>query len=117
MIRLKRVYEAPSPEDGMRILVDRLWPRGIAKDSAKIDLWVRDLAPSTEARASFSHDPQKWDEFKKRYFAELEDNRDSIAKSEKEIAGQLVTFVFAAKETEHNNAVALKVYVEGRRNG
>lgn len=113
-IRLKRAYEAPTRSDGLRILVDRIWPRGVKKEDAEIAEWMKDLAPSTELRKWFGHEPEKWPEFQKRYFSEIK-STDSEALQK---LGQClnendrVTLVFAAKDTEHNNAVALKQYIE-----
>ena len=112
-IALKRVYDAPARSDGTRILVERLWPRGLAKAKARVDLWARDAAPSTELRKWFDHDPEKWAEFKRRYFAELRGNRDALEDVLEHARGRgAVTFVFASKETRYNNAVALREYVE-----
>ena len=108
---IKRVYETASSDDGLRILVDRLWPRGLSKDRAKIDLWLRDVAPSTELRRWFNHEPEKWDEFRRRYFAELTDNAAARSVSE-EASRSKVTLLFAAKDEERNNAVALREYLE-----
>ncbi len=114
-INLKRVYETASKDDGVRILVDRLWPRGLSRDRAKIDLWLRDVAPSNELRRWFNHEPEKWDEFRRRYFAELTDN--SAARSVLEEASRSkVTLLFAAKDEERNNAVALREHlIQSRR--
>ncbi len=109
-INLKRVYETASKDDGVRILVDRLWPRGLSKDRAKIELWLRDVAPSNNLRRWFNHEPEKWDEFRRRYFAELTDN--AVARSVlEEASGSKVTLLFAAKDEERNNAVALREYL------
>lgn len=110
-IPLKRVYEKPSKTDGMRILVERLWPRGLSKADAQVDLWAKATAPSTELRMWFDHDPEKWEEFKRRYFAELEAHADVVDDLLQEVRRQRVTFVFASKEEQYNNAVALKEYV------
>ena len=96
-ISLKRVYEKPGLKDGKRILVERFWPRGLKKDEAKIDEWLREVAPSTELRKWFGHDPAKWDEFKERYWKELDKKKDIISKLAKERLENKVTFVFAAK--------------------
>jgi len=112
IIQLKRVYEKPESDDGIRILVERLWPRGLSKDKARVDIWLKDAAPSTELRKWFGHDPAKWVEFKIRYYSELEKNPevlDPILNLQEE--GN-ITFVFASKAEEFNNAVALKEYVE-----
>jgi len=111
-ISLKRVYEKPSPEDGKRILVERLWPRGLKKEEAHIDEWLRDLAPSNELRKWYGHDPAKWSQFKEKYWKELAKKQDVVSKLVKECREKKVTFVFAAREQEYNNAVALKEYIE-----
>ena len=111
-ITLKRAYDDPSPSDGCRILVERLWPRGLSKADASIDYWSRDTAPSTELRRWFNHDPDRWEEFKQRYFAELRDQPDSLVPLTERIQQGKVTFVFASRETRYNNAVALKEYLE-----
>ena len=113
-IKLKRVYEKPNPSDGKRVLVDRLWPRGLAKQQAKIDEWVKDLAPSTELRNWYRHDPEKWTEFKKRYWKELDRNPGLVSKLAEECRGRTVSFVFSSKEEKLNNAVALKEYIESQ---
>lgn len=109
-INLKRVYETASKDDGVRILVDRLWPRGLSKDRAKIDLWLRDVAPSTELRRLFNHEPEKWDEFRRRYFAELAANAAARFVLE-EASRSKVTMLFAAGAEKRNNAVALREYL------
>ncbi len=113
-IRLKRAYEAPDRSDGPRVLIDRIWPRGVSKADADIDHWLKGLAPSTELRKWFGHDPQKWPEFCDRYLKELKS--DEVAEDLATLARILdehkrVTLVFAAKDTEHNNAVALRDYL------
>ena len=110
-IRLKHAGEAPARADGKRILVDRLWPRGKSKVFLKLDAWLRDVAPSTALRQWFGHDPEKWMEFRKRYFAELKKN-PALAGLRELTAKGTVTFVFAAADTEHNNAVALREYLQ-----
>jgi len=112
MIRLKRVYDPHADSDGKRILVDRLWPRGIKKEDAGLDLWLKDIAPSDGLRKWFSHDPSRWQEFKKRYRKELEDRQDLISDLRTEARNKTVTLLFAAKDTERNNAVALKEIIE-----
>ena len=112
MIRIKRVYEEPSEDDGLRVLVDRLWPRGISKANAKVDRWEKDLAPTTELRRWFGHDPAKWEEFLRRYRAELEGKEEALARLRGEANDGTVTLLYAAKDEEHNNAVALKQYIE-----
>ena len=113
-ISLKRVYEPPSNADGLRILVERLWPRGLSKGAAKIDWWLREAAPSTELRKWFGHKPEKWPEFKRRYFKELNSHREILMPIRERMRRGRVTFVFAAKEERFNNAVALKEYLERR---
>jgi uncharacterized protein YeaO (DUF488 family) len=116
MIKIKRVYEQSSPDDGKRVLVDRLWPRGIKKEDAQIDEWMKDIAPSAELRKWFGHDPKKWGEFKKRYFSELHEKQDAVAGIVSLARKGAVTLVFASKEERFNNAVALKEYIESRMN-
>ena len=112
MIRTKRIYEEPSADDGLRVLVDRLWPRGISKEEARIDRWEKDLAPTTELRRWFGHDPAKWEEFLQRYRAELGDKKELLSRLQREANDGTVTLLYAAKDEEHNNAVALKQYIE-----
>ena len=107
-MKIKRVYEAPAKEDGMRILVDRLWPRGLTKQKANIDLWLKDIAPSTELRKWFGHDPEKWKEFRKRYNEELKKNTEQIEILKKQLQKGTVTLVYGAKDEEHNEALVLK---------
>ncbi len=112
-IKLKRVYEPYDEQDGKRILVDRLWPRGLTKEKAKIDLWLKDIAPSTELRKWFGHDPAKWPEFQQRYRKELDANLVSVSLLRKElIDSQGTTIVYGAKDQVHNDAVVLKAYLE-----
>jgi uncharacterized protein YeaO (DUF488 family) len=106
-IRIKRVYESPSRNDGRRILVDRVWPRGLKKEQAQVDLWLKDIAPSTALRKWFGHDPQKWDEFRKRYRAELQNNREALRLLKQELKKGRVTLLYSAKDEEHNQAVVL----------
>ena len=110
-IRLKHAKEAPAKSDGKRILVDRLWPRGKSKEFLQLDAWLRDIAPSTQLRQWFSHDPAKWAEFRKRYFAELKTN-PVLATLRELTAKGTVTFVYAAADTEHCNATALREYLQ-----
>ena len=110
-IRLKHAKEAPAKSDGKRILVDRLWPRGKSKEFLKLDAWLRDVAPSTQLRQWFGHDPAKWIEFRKRYFAELKTN-PVLATLRELTAKGTVTFVYAAADTEHCNATALREYLQ-----
>ncbi len=110
-ISLKRAYEAPSPSDGCRILVDRLWPRGLSKQDAKVDLWPKEAAPSSELRRWLNHEPDRWTEFKRRYFKELRGRQESLEPILERVRAGGVTFVFASRESRFNNAVALKEYV------
>jgi uncharacterized protein YeaO (DUF488 family) len=111
-IKIKRVYESPNDTDGYRILVDRLWPRGISKEKAIVDFWPKDLAPSTELRLWYGHDPKKWSDFKSRYFDELDDNPEIVNELLKYVRKGTVTFIYSSKEKELNNAVALKEYIK-----
>ncbi len=114
-IQLKRVYEPPSEDDGYRILVERLWPRGISKERAKIDLWVKNAGASSELLKWFGHDPQKWEEFRNRYRQEIQDRPEVLQLLEKTLQEKkVVTFVYAAHDESHNNAVALKEFLEER---
>lgn len=113
-IATKRVYQAPEAGDGQRILVDRLWPRGLSKTEAKIDLWARDLAPSSELRRWFAHDPQRWEEFRRRYRAELEAQAEAVSAFVAGLRPDRVTLLYAAKDERFNNAQALKAYLESR---
>ncbi len=106
-VDLKRVYEPPGASDGCRILVERLWPRGLSKENAAIDLWLKDVAPSPALRKWFGHDPDRWSEFKRRYFAELRANPEALEPLRARMRAGRVTFVFASRETRFNNAVAL----------
>ncbi len=113
-LHLKRVYDPPSPDDGLRILVDRLWPRGLTKDAARVDLWVKDIAPSAALRQWFGHDPARWPEFRKRYRAELAANPQAVATLRGAMKGaKPVTLLYGAKDEERNNAVVLKEELEG----
>jgi uncharacterized protein YeaO (DUF488 family) len=112
VISLKRVYEKPSKSDGFRILVERLWPRGLSKEKASVDLWMKEVAPSAELRKWYSHDVEKWKEFKKRYTKELKDKKDFLAEIKKHSKKGNVTFVYAAQDEEHNSALVLKEYLE-----
>lgn len=111
MLKIKRVYDAPSLDDGFRILVDRLWPRGLTKERAKVDLWLKEIAPSHELRQWFAHDPAKWAQFKDRYFAELAAKRDLVDIILKKLKDGDVTLLFGAREEKFNDAAALKEYV------
>lgn len=111
-IRVKRLYNEPEKADGRRILVDRLWPRGLTKEKAKVDVWIKEIAPSTELRRWYGHDPNKWNDFKHRYAIELEANSDQVDVVLREVEAGVVTFLFSSKEEQWNNAVALKKYIE-----
>jgi uncharacterized protein YeaO (DUF488 family) len=114
MIQLKRVYDEPNATDGARFLVERLWPRGIKKTSLKLDAWLKDVAPSTELRKWFMHDPSKWNEFRRRYFGELDRNLASWQPLVAAARKGRVTLLFSSHDAEHNNAVALKGYLESK---
>lgn len=118
-IKLKRIYEDVSNDDGVRILVDRVWPRGISKEKAKLDEWLKDIGPSTDLRKWFNHDPNKYDEFKKKYKDELKDGNqkedlDKLKDIIKEKSKKPVTLLFAAKDEIHNQAQVLKEIVDGK---
>jgi uncharacterized protein YeaO (DUF488 family) len=110
-IKIKRVYEQPDKADGTRILVDRLWPRGLTKEKARVDLWLKEIAPSTELRKWFGHDPSQWAEFKARYHAELKENDEQVALLRSEIEKGPVTLVYGARDKERNQAVVLKEFL------
>ena len=112
MLKIKKVYDQVSPGDGKRILVDRLWPRGIKKEDAAIGEWLKEIAPSTVLRKWYSHDPAKWGESKKRYKIELKDRMGIIDRLRQESKERTITLLFSAKATELNNAVALKEFIE-----
>jgi len=113
VIRLKRVYDSPDPGDGYRVLVERLWPRGVSKERARVDLWLQEAGASPSLRVWFGHDPEKWEEFRRRYFEEIR-TRPAVIKELRDVmdAHETVTFLFAAHDTEHNNALALKEFLE-----
>jgi len=107
-MKIKRVYEKPDKDDGLRILVDRLWPRGLTKEKASIGLWLKDIAPSTELRKWFGHDPDKWDGFKKRYREELKKNTEASSLLAEKLKQGEVTLVYGSRDKEHNEALVLK---------
>jgi len=108
VIKIKRIYEPAANDDGFRILVDRLWPRGLSKENAKVDLWLKDIAPSNDLRKSFCHDPKKWETFKSKYLKELGANKELLSKIKQiEKEKRIVTLLYSAKDKEHNNAVVL----------
>ena len=111
-IKLKRAYEPAESTDGFRILVDRLWPRGVSKKSARIDLWLKEIAPTTHLRKWFGHDPAKWTEFRKRYFQELRERSEAMDELLEHVGHDTITLVYGAKDEEYNDAVALKAFLE-----
>ena len=117
MIRLKRAYEPSTRDDGKRVLVERLWPRGVSKAHLKLDAWLKDVAPSTELRKWFSHDPTKWPEFRRRYFTELRANRAAWQPLLSAAKRGRVTFVYAAHDEARNGAIALKTFLDRRLGG
>jgi uncharacterized protein YeaO (DUF488 family) len=115
MIKVKRAYETANPRDGFRVLVERLWPRGVTKERAALDLWLKEVAPSPQLRQWFGHDPDRWQDFKKRYRAELKDQPEAISLLKQKSKQGTVTLVYAARDEEHNSALALKAFLEGRK--
>jgi len=114
-IQLKRAYKPPEKQDGTRLLVERLWPRGLTKEKAAIDEWFKDVAPSQELRKWYAHDLKKWEAFRRRYLDELRGNPKAVSRLRERVKGGPVTFVFAAKDEEHNSALILKKFIEGKR--
>lgn len=112
MIKLKRAYDEPSRDDGSRILVERLWPRGLTKERAAVDLWLKDVAPSPELRKWFGHDPARWEQFQKRYWKELEGKQDAVELLKQKDEQGTVSLIYAAHDEEHNGALALKQFLE-----
>jgi uncharacterized protein YeaO (DUF488 family) len=112
MLKLKRVYQEPSEDDGSRILVERLWPRGLGKKRAAIEVWIKDIAPSPELRKWFSHDAEKWEEFRRCYWAELEQNPGPVDELRRRIRDGPVTLIYAARDEQHNGALALWEYLK-----
>jgi len=112
-VKIKRIYNPPAKDDGFRILVDRLWPRGVSKEKAKIDLWLKEIAPSDQLRKLYGHDPKKWTEFRKKYFEELKDKDDLVDLIATKLKEGTITFLYSSKEEKINNAVALKEYLLG----
>jgi uncharacterized protein YeaO (DUF488 family) len=112
MIRIKRIYELPADGDGLRVLVDRIWPRGMKREAAKVDLWLKEIAPSSALRKWFGHDPAKWGKFCERYYKELESKQHELNVLRSHSEGSVVTLLFSARDAEHNNAIALKAYLE-----
>lgn len=114
-IQTKRIYEAASKDDGVRVLVDRIWPRGIRKADAALDHWIKDVAPSTSLRKWFGHRPERWAEFTKRYGRELDESPEAVAEIRELLKGRVTTLLYAAHDTEHNNAIALREYLVSHR--
>ena len=114
-VKLKRAYESPAAGDGKRVLVDRLWPRGVKKTEAAIDYWMKELAPSTELRKWFGHDPARWEEFRRRYAAEIHEHRDDLDRLRGLIREGTVTLVYSAHDEAHNDAVVLREILLGHR--
>jgi uncharacterized protein YeaO (DUF488 family) len=115
MIRLKRAYETPTRADGSRILVERLWPRGLSKERAALDLWLKEVAPSPELRKWYGHDPAKWEQFQKRYWKELQENEEAVQLLKQRAKKGTVTLVYAARDEERNSALVLKRFLERRK--
>jgi uncharacterized protein YeaO (DUF488 family) len=115
MIKLKRAYDRPEPSDGTRFLVDQLWPRGIKKEALQAEAWFKEVAPSSPLRKWFGHDPRKWEQFQERYFAELNGKPETWQRLAQAASKGPITLLFSARDTEHNNAVALKAYLEKHR--
>ncbi|MDE1930845.1 MAG: DUF488 family protein [Alphaproteobacteria bacterium] len=113
-VKLRRVYDPPSPRDGMRVLVDRIWPRGLTKRRAHIDLWLKEVAPSARLRQWFGHDPVRWTEFRRRYRAELARNPAALEQLRQLARVRRITLVFGARDQRHNQAVVLKEVLAGR---
>ncbi len=109
---IKRVYEKPSPDDGYRVLVDRLWPRGLTREKAQIDEWLKEAAPSHELRRWYGHDAEKWPDFKKRYWEELGKNADFVDAFRERVLGRKITLLYSSKEERYNNAQALLEYLK-----
>lgn len=114
MILTKRAYDPPQPGDGLRILVDRLWPRGIKKEDLSMDDWIRDISPSDQLRRWFAHKPERWPQFVKKYFQELEENKSCWEQLLAKAKDHRMTLLYGAKDTEHNNAIALKQYLDSK---
>jgi uncharacterized protein YeaO (DUF488 family) len=113
-IDIARVYDAPKPDGRFRVLVDRLWPRGVKKEDLQLDLWAKDLAPSDQLRKWFQHDPKRWDKFRERYFAELDEKAAEVAELLDSVGKRSFLLLYGARDEEHNNAVALQEYLENQ---
>jgi uncharacterized protein YeaO (DUF488 family) len=114
MVKIKRIYEPAAPDDGFRVLVDRLWPRGLSKEKAKVDLWLKEVAPSDRLRKWYSHDPRKWNQFREEYFKELGHHQEKVRSIMEKMKEGPVTMLFSSKEERLNNAAALKEYIEAK---
>ncbi len=115
-VRIKRAYEPPEPADGYRVLIDRIWPRGVSKEEARLDEWARELAPSSELRRWFGHDPARFEEFRRRYRAELAGHEEKLRELRRRARQGTLTLVYSARDTEHNDAVVLAELLRaGRR--
>jgi uncharacterized protein YeaO (DUF488 family) len=112
-IQIKKIDEEPAPEDGFRVLVDRLWPSGVSQEEARLDLWLGDIAPSPRLRKWFNHDPARWDKFLEQYFTELDENPQVVTELFQKATSSKITLLFAANDAKFNHAVALKIYLEG----
>jgi len=110
-IKIKRVYEKPEKTDGFRVLVDRLWPRGLTKEKVAADLWLKEIAPSTELRKWFGHEPEKWPEFKKKYLAELKENKESVSILKDYVKKGDLTLLYGARDQVHNEAQVIKDFI------
>ena len=115
MIKTRRIYDKPDADDGFRILVDRIWPRGVKKNDVKIDLWQKDIAPSNAIRKWFNHDQRKWDEFKSRYYEELKDKQEIVKLFLEKAEKGAITLLYSSKEEKYNNAIALKEYLQSNK--
>jgi len=114
MIKTQRIYDKPAGDNSFRILIDRLWPRGLKKEDVKIDLWMKDIAPSNELRKWFAHDPQKWNEFQEKYFKELDQKKELVTILIEKAGERDITLLYGAKDETYNNAIALKMYLENK---
>jgi uncharacterized protein YeaO (DUF488 family) len=113
-VQIKRIYDAPEHSDGVRVLVDRIWPRGITKKAAALDFWIKDVAPSTELRKWFNHDPERWEGFRQRYRRELRKHSKELATLRAQATKRRVTLLFGARDTEHNQAVVLREALQSK---
>ncbi len=117
MIKVKRAYRPPEADDGFRVLVERLWPRGLSKAEVAIDLWLKEVAPSPALRKWFGHDPAKWEKFCRRYWAELAERGEAVQRLREKAREGVLTLVYGSRDEQHNAAVALKLYLEGKISG